>query len=65
MYTTAADDGVTTIQEPYSWANMAAVELLGPDSCTYKTSLSSAGTLRSSVVAVAAAASIAVAALLL
>ena len=62
-YTTTADDDVTTIQETYSWANMAATGILGPDSCTYTTSLSSAGTLRSPVVAVAAA--IAVAALLL
>ena len=64
-YTSTADDDVTTIQETYSWANMAATGILGPDSCTYTTSLSSAGTLRSSVVAVAAAASISVAALLL
>lgn len=64
-YTTTADDGVTTIQETYSWANMAATRILGPDSFTYTTSLSSAGTLRSPVVAVAAAASITVAALLL
>ena len=64
-YTTTADDGVTTIQETYSWVNMAATRLLGPDSCTYTTSLSSSGTLRSPVVAVAAAASITVAALLL
>ena len=64
-YTTTADDDVTTTQETYSWVNMAATSILGPDSCTYTTSLSSAGTLRSPVVAVAAAASITVAALLL
>jgi len=64
-YTTTADDGVTTIQKTYSRVDMAEANILGPDSCTYTTSLSSAGTLRSPVVAVAAAATITVAALLL
>jgi len=48
-YTSTADDDVTTNQEPYSWVDMEVVKILGPDSCTYKTSLSSAGTLRSPV----------------
>ena len=42
-FTTTADDDVTTIQETYSWVNMAGTGILGPDSCTYTTSLAAAG----------------------
>jgi len=64
-YTTTADDSTTTIQATYSWADMAAVGILGPDSCTYTTSLSSSAGTLSSPIAALAAASVVVAALLL
>jgi hypothetical protein len=57
-YTTVSDIGdATTIQKTYSWVDMAVAELLGPSSCNYTSSLSSAGTLGSPVMVVAAAAS--------
>lgn len=40
-YTTTADDDITTIEKTYEWSDMAAAEILGPDSCKYTTSLES------------------------
>ena len=52
--TTTADDDVTTIQETYSWVHMAVADFFGPDSCTYKTSLSSANTAAPAMVIISA-----------